>query len=121
MLLNLSNHPSTNWSTEQMSLAHQQFGEVVDMPYPKIEPLLDTEGVIVLAKAYCETILHKNKTHLTVHLMGEMSFCFALTKMLQQKGILVVCSTTDRTVLEEKDGKKTMLFRFQQFRPYPIL
>lgn len=121
MLLNLSNHPSTNWSTEQTALAHQQFGEIEDMLFPQISPLENTEGVVVLAKTYCHRILAMNKPLLTVHLMGELSFCFALTKMLQQEGINVVCSTTHRTVLEEKDGKKTMLFKFQQFRPYPTL
>jgi hypothetical protein len=119
MLLNLSNHPSKNWSPEQTALAIRQFGTIEDLPFPHISPLLDTEGVVVLAQKYGADILAMQKSDLTVHLMGELSFCFALTKLLQRQGITVVCSTTDRTVLEEKDGKKTTKFHFQQFRPYP--
>ena len=123
MLLNLSNHPSTKWSKEQRDLAQQQFGEVLDMPFPNISPTQNTEGVVAFAAQYCQEILDLKKQHLdlTVHLMGELSFCFALVKMLQKEGITVVCSTTERTLIEEKDGLKTALFRFHQFRNYPIL
>ncbi len=50
--------------------------------------------------------------------MGEMTFVVALVPMLQSAGIEVVCSTTERIVLEEKDGKKTLQFRFCRFRVY---
>lgn len=123
MLLNLSNHPSVKWSREQRDLAEQQFGEVVDMPFPHISPTQNTEGVVAFAAEYFQQILDLKKQYsdLTVHLMGELSFCFALVKMLQQAGITVVCSTTERTLIEEKDGLKTALFRFHQFREYATL
>ena len=123
MLLNLSNHPSQKWSTEQTALAQQQYGGVVDMPFPNVPPEVDTEGVIALAQKYQQDILDLvlQYPNLTVHLMGELSFCFALVKMLQMQGISVVCSTTERTLIEEKDGLKTALFRFNHFRQYPKL
>jgi hypothetical protein len=51
--------------------------------------------------------------------MGEMTFTVALVRMLQKNHIPVVCSTTERVVIEEKDGKKTMQFSFCRFRAYP--
>jgi predicted secreted protein len=60
-----------------------------------------------------------DKSSLHVHLMGEMTFTVALVKMLQKSNIRVVCSTTKRIVLEEKEGVKTAKFQFIQFRDYP--
>ena len=121
MFLNLSNHPSSIWSKEQIELAKSSFGEVVDMPFPHIAPLENTEGVVALAEQYCQKILQLKEEHknLTVHLMGELSFCFALVKMLQNNDVKVVCSTTERIVIEEKEGLKTVRFQFYQFREYP--
>ena len=123
MLLNLSNHPSLKWSKEQRDLAQLQFSEIIDMPFPNISPTQNTEGVVAFAAQYCHEILNLKKqySNLTVHLMGELSFCFALVGLLQRAGIQVVFSTTQRTVLEEHDGKKTAQFRFIQFRAYPVL
>lgn len=118
MLINLSNHPSVNWSKEQTELAIAQFGSIKDMPFPNVPPDATTEQVCELAKSFLEKI--KNTPSVTaVHLMGEMTFIVALTRLLQLEGIKVVCSTTERIVLEEKDGKKTMQFQFCQFREYP--
>jgi hypothetical protein len=33
MIINLSNHPSANWTTEQLIVA-KTFGEIVDLPFP---------------------------------------------------------------------------------------
>lgn len=120
MLLNLSNHPSINWQKEQYETAIKQYGSVEDMPFPQIAPDENTEGVYQLAKQYAETIINQSAIdNITVHLMGEMTFVIALVGLLQKKEVAVVCSTTERVVLEEKDGKKTMQFQFVQFRQYP--
>lgn len=122
MLINLSNHPSVNWSKEQTELAIAQFGSIKDMPFPNVPPDATTEQVSELAKSFLEKIKNypsDSKSVTAVHLMGEMTFIVALTRLLQMEGIKVVCSTTERIVLEEKDGKKTMQFKFSQFREYP--
>jgi hypothetical protein len=123
MLLNLSNHPSVKWQKNQYETAIKQYGSVEDMPFPQIPPEENTEGVKELAKQYAATITHKQLTtdNITVHLMGEMTFVVALVGLLQKAGIEVVCSTTQRLVLEEKDGKKTMQFVFVRFRGYGLL
>lgn len=119
MLLNLSNHPSVHWTPEQFNAAQKQYGRVEDMPFPPIPPEADTEGVLQIAYEYAEKIKHYPTPVTHVHLMGEMTFVVALVPMLQSAGIGVVCSTTERIVLEEKDGKKTLQFRFCRFRVYP--
>ena len=122
MLINLSNHPSLNWSKEQMERAITQFGSIEDMAFPNVPPDATTEQVNELAKSFLEKILQtiKNTPSVTaVHLMGEMTFIVSLTRLLQQANIKVVCSTTERIVLAEIDGKKTMQFQFCQFREYP--
>lgn len=123
MLLNLSNHPSSLWPDNQKSSALEQFGEIIDLPFPAIDPENDTEQVSQLAERYAETVLLRlqGRTVRAVHLMGEMTFTLALTARLQREGVLVVCSTTRRNVIEEKDGKKTTRFEFVRFRAYPGL
>ena len=118
MLLNISNHPSVNWTKEQSDAAKTQYGSIKDIKFPHIAPDADTATVYQLAKQYAVQIDPSVKT---VHLMGEMTFVFALVGLLQKAGITVVCSTTQRTVLEEKDGKKTAQFQFVQFRAYPVI
>ena len=135
MLLNLSNHPSLNWSKQQHEAAVTQYGDIEDIAFPHILPEATSEEVLDLAKAYAEQIasflaMTEKSLAMTekslarasaVHLMGEMTFVCALVQLLQQKGIVVVCSTTERVVLAEKDGQKTAQFRFVQFRAYPII
>lgn len=117
MLLNLSNHPSARWGQEQLQVAKEQFGAVQDMPFPNIDPSWTTTKVAQLAKSYFKQILeHKTKA---VHLMGEMTFTYILVSLLQTSGIQCVASTSERKVIEEEDGKKTVLFNFKQFREYP--
>ncbi len=122
MLINLSNHPFTEWSETQRTAALEQFGEVVDLPFPSIDPHWSTEQVVELAKEYlqqCRDLQRTSKGAVTVHLAGEPTFCFALAALLQQAGIAVVTSTTHRKILRNSDGSISRLFEFIQFRPYP--
>jgi hypothetical protein len=118
MLLNLSNHPSGSWSAAQTDVAKKLYGCVKDEPFPHINPSATSEEVENLAKKYLDKIKTDSEVKV-VHLMGEMTFVVALVKLLQRRKIPVVSSTTERIVLEEKDGKKTMQFQFCQFRNYP--
>ena len=120
MVINLSNHPSVKWSPEQRAAAQTQFGGVEDMPFPNVPPDADAEEVKHLARLYFEKITQKsNNQMIMVHLMGEMTFVVALVHLLQKAKIRIVCSTTKRLVLEEKEGMKTAKFQFVQFRDYP--
>ena len=99
MLLNLSNHPSVNWSPEQLNAAKVQFGEVADLAFPHIDPTATSAEVKKIARSYATQIAH-TKDIKAVHLMGEMTFVVAVANGLKRRGLPVFCSTTKRTVLE---------------------
>ena len=119
MLINLSNHPSANWSAEQKQAAEQQFGKIVDLPFPTVDPDGDEEYIETLANEYCGKVLECAKIQsITVHLMGEMTFTFALLQKLIFHGIPCVASTTRRETVEYPDGRKESFFKFVKFRCY---
>jgi hypothetical protein len=115
MLLNLSNHPATSWQPNQMNDALEKFGSVVDMPFPEIAPELDSLAILQLAKEYLDKILLLAPT--AVHIMGEMNFTFQMVRLLKNKGLHCVASTTNRNT-EMLAGKKVVVFEFVQFRSY---
>lgn len=121
MLINLSNHPSNQWSENQLKAAQRKFGNVIDIPFPHISPKANSKQVMVKAQKYFKRVLRilkssKDKSN-AVHLMGELTFVFHLTQMLKKKNIKVIASTTDR-IVEEKDDKKIVIFNFVRFREY---
>jgi len=123
MLINLSNHPSATWSEEQMQAAAEQFGKVVDVPFPDIDPVWNTEQIEQLADVYLEKIEKLTAEHQanpTVHLMGEYTFCFALVRKLQAIGVECVVSTSQRQSSMNPDGTKTIAFNFVRFRAYTV-
>jgi len=117
LFLNLSNHPSEDWSKEQLAAA-KEFGEIDDMKFPEIQPDADEAAIDALVEKNADEIIEKAETNkLTVHVMGEMVFVFKLINRLKEEGIRCVASTTDR-IVEEKDGVKTSRFNFVRFREY---
>ncbi len=120
MLINLSNHPSALWSDLQLAAAHP-WGEVMDLPFPGVDPAADASAIEVLARNYLDKItlmLEEKPGPHAVHLMGELTFCFALARLLLRSGITCVASTTRRQVVNESSNQKTSLFQFVQFRSY---
>jgi hypothetical protein len=117
MLINLSNHPSTLWQAAQLASA-TVYGEIINLPFPVVNPEGDEKYIQTLGKEYLEKIeqLAQGK-NVTVHLMGELTLTYYLVNALIAKGIKCVASTTER-VAEEKDGAKISEFRFKQFREY---
>ncbi len=118
MLLNLSNHPSTAWSEEQLRAGREQYGEVQDMPFPNVPPEADVEAVCRLAADYAQRICALLPRPLAVHVMGEMTFTYQLVSLLRAAGVMCVASTTVRDVVEEEGGVKVSRFRFVRFRSY---
>lgn len=117
MLINLSNHPYELWGEEQKAAAIV-YGECIDMPFPSIPPEYDDKQVTQLAEDYFEKIKSFG-SDLTVHIMGEQTFCYALISKLLNNGIecLAACSVRDVTILP--DGSKQVRFHFSRFRNYP--
>ena len=118
MLINLTNHPSTNWSESQLSAA-KQYGKIIDMSFPVIDPSADEEAIDLLANEYADRIKGMAKdADVTVHIMGEMNFTYKTISLLKTSGIECVASTTLRKVKETPDGKRISEFEFVRFRKY---
>lgn len=118
MLLNFSNHPSSLWEEGQVAAA-RQYGEIVDMTFPSIDPDASSETIRELADSYVHDILQIAKDlDVTVHVMGEMTFVFSVVMLLKEKGIRCVASTTERNAIDNADGTKTLEFSFVGFREY---
>ena len=117
MFINLTNHPSEKWSDEQMKAAHD-YGEVLDMSFPIIEPNFTREDVLHLVKVFVEKIEGIKDDNTVVHVMGEMTFTHNLVNALKGMGIPCLASTTERDVTTTRDGKKISEFKFVQFRNY---
>jgi len=125
MLLNLSNHPSHLWDEQQVVQATKLYGKIEDIPFPTISPTEDTDAVTWLAESYLNICQEKLKSSTdkinAVHLMGELTFTFALVVRLQRCNILCVASTAKRDVLDYGNGQKKVSFDFISFREYPNL
>ena len=123
MLLNLSNHPYSQWSEKQKETAHTLYGNVIDMPFPFVGPELSTDEVKILVSDYYRQVMmfmekHKNNDKPNViHIQGEFIFVFHLVTLLKKEGITCVASTSKRDVKQE-GGKKIINFQFVQFREY---
>ena len=116
MFINLTNHPSSGWSQDQLNAA-QKFGEIVDISFPVIEPFFSKAEVDELADITVEEIKNLDKNPV-VHVMGEMTFTYAIVERLKARGLSCVASTTERLVKMMPDGKKISEFKFVQFREY---
>ena len=119
MFINLSNHPSDQWGEEQRKAA-EAYGRIIDLPFPDIAPSFDKE----LVRQMAEFTVFNITSNLTgamqpvVHIMGEMTYTYAVVSLLKAKGIKCVASTTERNTVMTPDGKKISEFKFVQFREY---
>jgi hypothetical protein len=122
MLINLSNHPLEKWSEEQIKAAIK-YGSIVDLSFPYVDPMWSSDKIFQKACLYEKKVIkllasEYNGSH-AVHLMGELTLCFAILKRLQSRGILCIASTSDRLVVENGNSK-IVEFSFCQFREYNI-
>lgn len=118
--INLSNHPSSTWSDVQLAAAHE-FGEIIDITFPQIADTCAEEDICLLVSEYCNKIqdmTNGQSVDVVVHVMGEMTFTYALVKELTLIGYTCVASTTKRIVEEHGDGTKIVKFEFCKFRRY---
>lgn len=118
MFINFSNHSLSTWTEKQIKVA-KEYGELEEIVFPNINPQFTTEQVQMLATDYVAKILtHYPTENLTIHVMGELTFCFSVVQQLKEKGVRCVASTTERIVEETADNKKVTQFSFAQFREY---
>lgn len=121
IFINLSNHPFTCWSEKQLAAA-REYGEPVELPFPDISPEIGEKELKMLVDEYFTKIqeLTEGKTG-TVHIMGEMTFTYALVERLNKSGIRCIASTSKRIVEEDTAGNRTSHFSFVRFRNYQRL
>lgn len=120
LFLNISNHPYSTWSEEQLAVA-RNYGDLEEWPFPAIDADSSEKEVDALAKEHEMRIVALATRHkLTVHVMGELSFSFALVQRLKQRGIRCVASCSNRDVEELEDGSRHSRFRFVRFREYKM-
>lgn len=119
MLINLSNHPLATWTKEQLEAA-SIYGTILDLPFPLIDSALDESDISDLAQEYLLKIesLSEDITQTVIHVMGEMTFTFALVTELKKLGCKCVASTTKRISEVMPDGSKISKFEFGRFREY---
>ena len=123
MLINLSNHPSVNWGKQQTDTSIAAYGNISDITFPQINPEWGTDQIMRLTETYYGKITDLLKQNYSkneknaVHIMGELTFVYHLVKQLKSSGINCVASTSNR-IVEEKGGKKIVVFEFVKFREY---
>ena len=118
MLINLSNHPSTSWSFQQLEAA-QTYDEIVDLPFPIVDPEADETDIATLSEEYFLKIKQVSSgKKVVVHLMGEMTLSFNLIQRLKDADITCIASTSERIIKEIDSGKKEVTFQFKRFRKY---
>ena len=121
MLVNLTNHPYAEWG-EQQRKAARCYGECVDMAFPMVPPEADEREVGLLADSYFDRIIQLgDSAAMTVHIMGEQTFCYALISKLLRAGVSCVASCTARDVTVLEDGSKQVRFHFSRFRTYAVM
>jgi len=121
MLLNLSNHPLNTWSNKQVETAEKQYGKIIDIPFPKINPNADENEINDLNEKFLSKIINLLKkssdTKNAVHIMGELNFTFGIVTKLLHSGITCIASTTNRDTINTENGK-IVNFNFVRFREY---
>ena len=119
IFINLTNHPSSMWSADQMAAA-DNIGRIIDMSFPIVSPDATTYEIHQQADQLVADVLRMSEdVHTTtVHVMGEHTLTYALVVRLKEKGFKCVASTSERNTIMLPDGKKVSEFKFMQFREY---
>lgn len=115
--INLSNHPSSNWAPLQLKCAGE-YGTIVDIPFPDVDPDLSEEELEDLAQRTTKTLCNAYPSPATVHVMGEMTLTFLVVSELKSLGYTCLASTSERTVTTNEKGDKIVHFEFVRFRQY---
>ena len=97
-------------------LAAEEYGHVVDVPFPAVEPNMSEEEIKALADNCIASILSYNPE--AVMCQGEFTLCHAVVDRLKEKDIPVVAACSQRNAIDLPDGRKASQFEFIRFRRY---
>ena len=119
MFINISNHRSDRWGEKQLQMA-SRFGEIIDIPFPEVDPYGTSEYIDELVEEYFEKIMKYDRP--TVMLQGEYLFTYRLVRRLKDAGIRVVAGCSDRRTIEyiNENGftERKSEFEFVGFKEY---
>ncbi len=104
MLVNFTNHPSSQWGERQLREA-EKYGDIVDVPFPDVDPEEDEAYIGVLASEYAERIL--NLVPDAVLCQGEFCLVYRVVSLLKEKNITVLAACSERCVIQ-KDRKSVV-------------
>jgi len=119
MFINFTNHHSSTWSQAQKSAA-QNYGEIIDMPFPAVDPDKDENYINSLADSFVAEMVKHIPT--AVLCQGEMTLAFAVASKLSALGIAIFAASSKRIAHEVIGDKgetiKRSEYRFVKFRKY---
>ena len=118
MFINHTNHLSQYWSNAQLTAAYE-YGDILDLPFPSVDPQASSSEVLELAQEYAGRIIALHPS--AVLCQGEFVYCHALVEQLLAAGITVLAATSERVVEEfyhNGINEKRIDFQFVQFREY---
>lgn len=116
--INLTNHPSENWE-ENQTLAASTYGEIVDWPFPMVQPAASKEDILQIAERVHRAVTDVYGRNIAaVHIMGEFTLCYTLVMLFKNDNVKCLASTTERVAIVNPDGSKNSTFKFVQFREY---
>lgn len=119
VFINLSNHSSKKWNEKQKKNA-EQFGPIIDLPFPAIDPYGTSLEIDRLVQSYYEKIAAYDNP--VVMVQGEFIFTFRLVTKLKANGIKTVASCSERRTIEYIDDNgftaRKSEFEFVNFKEY---
>lgn len=119
VFVNLSNHPSADWSEEQKKAA-LAYGGIIDVPFPSVPSSCSDKAMQKLADKAVGAVgkAAYPAREVTVHVMGEMTLTYRIVNKLKARGIRCLASTSDRVANDLGNGEKISQFHFVEFRKY---
>lgn len=118
MLINFSNHPQNEWTKEQIDTATEQYGGIVDIPFPDVDPKASFPDVQKMSESCVIKLQPLVNVGDVVHIMGEHTLTFMIVSRLKSLGIRCIASCTERICRRDENGDIVRSFAFRQFRPY---
>lgn len=114
VFINFTNHPSELWGEDERQAA-LRYGEIVDFPFPDVDPRKDRDYIAGLAEEYVGRIIGLHPA--AVLCQGEFCLVYQVVSRLKKEGMTVLSACSERITTEDK-GKKISIFEFRQFREY---
>ena len=119
--VNFSNHDSSKWAASQIEAA-KEYGDIINIPFPSVNPIATKEDVSELAEKSVEEILAASPS--IVMVQGESTLVYAVVQRLQAEGIHCCAACTRRRTEEELQQLSAAgltregMFAFMGFREY---